>query len=183
MERVHGVAASILLLGGCAAGPYHAEYRFEPHPAQVEMVMPGDDGSARVLASVIGLRRGGDGAPPSIEIRWRLDNRTPAAVEVDAAALELVAGDLAPFGEPATDPPGAFTLAPGQSVTVQARFPLPRSTAAPDLSGLGLSWTVRARGGAMRGSQTFSRVRPPPPAWSHWHRHGHLHIGGGYWCD
>jgi hypothetical protein len=175
--------------GGCAGGPYDPHYLYEPRPAVVHMTVPGSDAPARVLASVIGIRRpdAAAGEPAAVEVRFRVENESQRELLVDPLDLALVAGNLESFPAPAVEPADARPIEGMGSATLEARFPFPGDDyPGPfDLSGLNLSWSLAAGGAVLHGSQTFSRVPEYDFYPYSWYPHTHFGVrfGYGYWCD
>lgn len=182
----------IPLVGAGCTGTYDGRYVFQPKPAVVDVVVDQHAGPIRTLATITGLRRAESetGEPASIEVRMRIENPGPAAVELEPNSLSLVAGNLAQFPEPSCEPDHVVTIAAEESADLLARFPFPenRYPADFDLAGLSLSWTLVVGDARARGSASFERrVRYyNDPFGPHYHfgiRFGHFR-GYGYdpWC-
>lgn len=153
-------------LGGCASSPYSDEFRYQPRPVVVNMTAPDADGSSvRAMATIIGLRRPVEEQPASIDVRLMIENTGGAPARFDPAALNLVDAALAPFPRPTVDPPEGFDIAPGQSLTVNARFPID-DRGSYDLDGLNLRWSITSKAHTLSSSATFNRREVPRPQYT-----------------
>lgn len=158
------VSLQLLALAvGCS--PYEDDFEYAPRPALVEVrsTSPQRGPAVSALVSVIGIRREDRklGVPESIEIRMRLENNGPETVVFDPRTLSLTNGRLVPFPPPIVRPPGPITLAPTQSVTLSAFFPLPRTPGHDgDLDSLELRWIAQVGTQSVSQSASFRRVYP-----------------------
>jgi hypothetical protein len=155
------VLAVIGLLGlamtGC--GTYHSMYEFAPSPVRVQVPAEADAAeSVQVLASVVGVRYRNrpKGAPPSVDVRMKLMNRTNKTVTLAAEDMELVSAGLDRLGEPALEPSGPVKVGPGEDATVLAKFPLPEPETS-QLNGLNLQWTFQLDGETYTRNVSFAR--------------------------
>lgn len=188
-RRIFAAVMLVWCSGLSACSTYHAGYYYEPRPAMItldrDLERPNEQ--ARVLATVIGVRRADDEAvlPESIEVRMRIDNATSTTLSYDLSAFTLVAADMTEFSNPILRPPATWTVAPQDSVVFDAYFEFPddRTRRDVDLSGLTLRWSGRFDQDLVEGSVPFQRLREYYP----YHRyHGHyyprhsFHFGIGY---
>jgi hypothetical protein len=153
----------LALAGGCSpASPYFTRYRYAPAPALVVVLPKGGESqkpTLSVMASVIGIRRGGStaNAPPAVEVRMRFENNGPANVTFDPSTLNLVSGTLQPFSKPEIHgPKPVMQLAPGQTQTISVFFPFPHGT---DLISMGLD-TLRLRWEVQLDKETVLQTAP-----------------------
>ncbi|MBI1370648.1 MAG: hypothetical protein GC162_18580 [Planctomycetes bacterium] len=161
-------------LAGCSTAVYNTDYTYRPRPLEVPMAV-GDQTQVRALATIVGLRNETDAAPAAIDVRLRLDNVTDQPARFDPAALALFDAAIKQFDPPTVAPAGVQTIAPGQSATIEAAFPLPGSglytNRGFDLDGLNLRWTVTVGSQSLSHSATFLRkpdetlYRPYPYYW------------------
>lgn len=166
MRRYSVPTVGLLLLAsaiGCS--PYEDDFEYAPRPALVEVraTSPQRPPVVTALVSVIGVRREDrkEAIPQSIEIRVRLEDNGPETVVFDPRTLNLTNGRLMPFPPPIVRPPGAITLAPTQSVTLTAFFPLPHVPGRDgDLDSLELHWIVQIGEQKVSQSASFRRVYP-----------------------
>jgi hypothetical protein len=131
-----------LLPSACRSAYYDA--RFGPVTNEVRLATTDGQGQARALVSVRGVRRAADGEPASSELRLRLENLGSLPFTLDLPSLELLCGDLLPFGRPrilSNDPP---QVAPGAAAIYELRFPMPDGHDPDDVnfSGLNLRFTL-----------------------------------------
>ena len=95
------VVLILLALAGLAAGcrgPWY-DHRFFPSPIGLEVgPREGEDSGARVLVTVLGIRRPADGQPAKFEVRMRIENGGSRDVVLEGESLELLAADLTPIG-------------------------------------------------------------------------------------
>jgi hypothetical protein len=155
------VALGALTLGGCASSPYSSEFRYQPRPVSVNMTSSdAPQANVRAMATIVGLRRPADQQPAAFDVRLMLDNDGEAPATFDPTTLNLVDASLAPFPKPTVDPPDPFTIAPGQSRTVNASFPIDDRDSY-DLDGLNLRWSVRVGDHMLWHSATFNRRELP----------------------
>jgi hypothetical protein len=165
------VLLGLVFVGGC--GPYVDGYHYLPHPAVAEIrttttttqpaAQPQPLPSPLVAyASIVGVRRENRDLriPLSVEVRLRLDNRGPQAVQFDPRSLDLTTAELLPFPPPLVNPPGPATLNPGQTLIVAANFPFPpgHSYDNTNLQALELHWAVMLDGKPIPQSADFHRV-------------------------
>ncbi len=169
---------AVAALGGCSI--YDSRYVFGPKPVDVESAVPGatDVEPVRTLVSVVGVRRADDEAqlPASIEVRFRVENTSPASVTLDPTSLVLFSADLKQFPAPIVEPLDPFDVEPQASAVVEAFFPFP-DEAGPadfDLSGLNVRWAMRIGGQPVTSSASFTRRREV-----YYPRHS-FHFGIGY---
>src|SRR5258708_2756859 len=102
------VLLGLIFVGGC--GPYVDGYYYLPHPAMAEIrTTAATQPSAKpqppplvAYASIVGIRRENRDLkiPLSVEIRLRLDNHGPQAVQFDPRSLDLTTAELLPFPPP-----------------------------------------------------------------------------------
>ena len=151
-------------LAGCASSPYSSEYRYSPRPVSVDMSAPDapEQAKIRAMATIVGLRRAVDEQPASIDARLLIENNGSAPARFDPVTLSLVDATLSAFPNPIVEPSDAFTIAPGQSRTVNASFSLD-DRSSYDLDGLNLRWSVTAGNHTLSHSATFSRRELPRP--------------------
>ncbi len=183
-----------LVLVGCsglsACSTYYSGYYYEPRPAMIAMdrgVDPPNE-QARVLATIIGVRRADDEAllPESIEVRMRIHNATSTTLSYDLSAFTLVAADMTEFSNPILRPPATWTVPPQDTLVLDAYFEFPddRTRKDVDLSGLTLRWSGRFDQDAVAGSVAFQRLREHYPYYDY---HGHYYprhyfrFGVGYY--
>lgn len=153
-----GLALCACIVGGCASSPYSDRYRYQPRPVSVKMTAPEapQQASVRALATVIGLHRATEQQAQSIDVRLMLENVGEAPATFDPATLKLFDASITPLPEPRVDPPTTLTIAPGQSKTINAGFPL-TDRDDYDLEGLNLRWSVTVDGRTLTHSATFNR--------------------------
>jgi hypothetical protein len=169
ISKVTGPLMLVLMVGlpGCTSRPYEPGVYYEPQPALVEVVHHAEGQPQQVpltvLASVRGIRRADTkaGMPKSVEIRLRLENHGPSHVEFDSSSLELTTGALRNFPAPRVQPPAPVELAPGQSQTITADFPLPGelNERSVELDHLRLRWRVTINGQPVPQTALFVRER------------------------
>lgn len=143
-RRLRPLAVGALLIAtGCQSTWYNA--RFTPAPVEAQVIAAGEPlAQARVLATVLGIRRPDAEASPqgSVEVRMMVENLGATAATLDPDWLQLVDAELHAFADPRVTPaPGA--IEPGASETYDVSFPL-GEVAYGDyaLSGLNLRWRV-----------------------------------------
>ena len=181
--------AALTLLAAC--GTYRPGYRYGPGP-----VVATTESRARVLASVVGLRRASQDVPESVEVRLRVEAPEDRAVTLDRAALRAVSADLQELPLVAFSPQGDESVSPGTAKQWTAWFGLPEGDAdAVDLNGLDVRWRLRTGPQSVaEGHAKFERdaLEAPYPLYSpygHWgfgfgYGHGHWshgHWGHGHW--
>ena len=166
---ITGAMFVTLLTAGCTstASPYVPGFRYAPEPALVDVFRKGTTRQSpplSVMASIIGVRRGGRGAdtPQSVEVRLRFENNGPSHVSFDPHSLELVTGTLQAFGPPIVRPPGPLELNGGQSATLTALFPFPPGTGYRTLvlDTLRLRWQVQIDNKPVPQTAYFERASP-----------------------
>ena len=160
-------SAWVGFVGGC--GPYVDGYHYLPHPAVAEIrTTAATQPSAQpqppplvAYASIVGVRRENRDLkiPLSVEVRLRLDNRGPQAVQFDPRSLDLTTSELLPFPRALAQPPTPATLAPGQTLIVAANFPFPQGHTYDNtnLQSLQLHWSVAIDGKVIPQSADFHR--------------------------
>lgn len=160
------VGVSVLLVGGCST--YDGTFLFQPTPAVALVTSPGQNpvASARLLASVVGVRRADTraGMPESIELRVRVENTGATPVSFDPTSMVLLTGTLeqlpAPFivdGDGASVVAPTVVLPPGAWTLTTACFPLPDSARSLDLIHLDLQWSLDLDGAVVTGRAPFTR--------------------------
>lgn len=120
---------------------------------------------ARVLFSVLGAERpGGDKeAPFEMHVRFRVENRTDADLEVVLAGFLLLDANLAAFGavrrEAPADSEGILTVPAGQPVLLDLMFPFPDGKEPDDLNldGLNVRGALRSGDVVYPVGATFTR--------------------------
>ena len=167
--RLSIATAALLFMAmglGCASQPYLANYRYVPSPALVEVFEKGAQPprpAASATALIVGVRRGGiNNAPPAVEIRMRFENTGHGHLTFDSESLRLVAGTLQTFSRPEIHGPHPLQLAPGESQTISAFFPL-TSQFGPNLMGvdtLRLTWQIQIDGQPVPQTAYFDRASP-----------------------
>jgi hypothetical protein len=146
------------LAGGCRSTYYDA--RFGPVTNEVRVATEDGQGQARVLISVRGVRRASDGEPPSAELRVRLENLGTRDFLLEQPSLELLCGDLLPFGPARVLSNAAPQVTPGTSGIYELRFPMPggRSPDEVNFSGLNLRFTLDFAGERVTTGMQFERI-------------------------
>jgi hypothetical protein len=180
-----GLPLGVVILSlSCGCGPYIGDYQFSPRPllAQVPRASPQTAPPLTVLASVIGVHRSDSklAIPQSVEVRLRLENPGPGAVNFNPQTLELTNGELLRFAPPITRPPQAFTIAPGQSVLQMAYFPFPpdHCYSNTDLESLQLRWMVQVDGRNIAQVANFRRTYPRYYYYPYWSYDGAYPVYG-----
>ena len=133
------LALSLALIG---AGCHSTWYGVRFAPAANEVIVETDRasegsglGRARVLLSVRGVRRADSdtGEPARVEIRARLENVGQAPFFLQQQSLELLSGDLLPFGAAritSDDPP---RVEPDRAAILDLHFPMPDGKSPDDV--------------------------------------------------
>ncbi len=186
------IGTTLLSCALCGCSPYLGDYQYVPHPALAEVPpSPPDKASPlSVFASVIGVYAGDarQGIPQSVEVRFRMENNGPHSVSFDPASLRLDTGDLQSFQPPIVRPPTPVTLAPQQTMILDAFFPFPpgHSYDNTDLRGLQLLWEEQIDGRPVRQAVSFRRTYPyryyysADPYWGYpWFFGGGVVVVGG----
>ena len=169
-------AALALLASGCNSTYY--SHKFLPAPIEAPSAVEGDASSqARVLVTVIGIRRADSsaGEPVQVEARLQVENlgSTPALLEVQGLSLRDSA--LTEF-DPARVSPEPAPIAQGESALYDVRFPLPEGLKFGDLKlqGLSLSWSLGFGSRSVTTGVTFERYQNTHPSTS---ASVHFHYG------
>ena len=163
---VIGGLSVILAVAGCrsssSSSPYVAGYRFQPQPAMVAILTREQKTAVNVLVSVIGIRQAEQNNPASAEVRIRLENKGDVPAVFDPLSMSMVSGSLQPFGPPQVNPPQPVQIAPGQSMTLTALFPLPPGldVKTMELNFLRLEWEVQIDKIPIQQTAGFERVSP-----------------------
>jgi len=155
------VCSAVVLLSGCSV--YHDGFWYEPRPIEVNVFSPQkpDQTAAGVLISVIGVRHSDQETrlPASVELRFRIENKSSQAIVFDTSHLALFGGDLGAFEAPIIRPSGTDDIEPGDTKYLRVYFPFPNGDRYQvDLGGLSLRWAVKVDGKSIEKSTSFSRV-------------------------
>ena len=150
-------------LPGCASKYYDA--RFAPTTTEAfanSAAVPG--GQARSIVRIIGVRRRDtqSGAPVQVELRMRVENLGKLPCTLQQHSLQLLSGQLEPFGAAqlsSDDPPD---VAPGASANFVVLFPLPEGRKGDDIDmiSLNLRWAIAFDGEDVTIGVTFERMLP-----------------------
>lgn len=159
--------AVALVAAACAAPPL-----YEPTLSHVEFPVDPQRGEhVQVLVSVRAVAADRDRhLPAGMEARIRLDNGSSERANVDASALELVAGDLTSLPVASLSPADGIDVSPQQTGLLTARFAYPRGESPLDaaLHAVDLRWVVREGGRQFAHELTFHRVEPLPTVSDPW---------------
>jgi hypothetical protein len=153
--------ASLLILPGCST--YLSGYYYVPRPGVVTVpaTVANEAPAATVFASVVGVRRGDEGAnrPEAVEVRLRIDNGKDV-LAIDPRTIELLTGTLVKFGPVEPLPLEPLTLQPNQSADILAVFPFApgAGTGNVDLSALRLTARVSIAGKPVDAVFNFQRA-------------------------
>jgi len=153
-----------LLLGalfvGCRSTYYDA--RFGPPTNEVRVATANDQGQARTLISVRGVRRAADGEPATAELRMRLENLGTQAFVLEQSSLELLCGDFLQFGPPRVLSNDPSEIAPGAAGIYELRFPMPDGKTPDDINftSLSLRFTLDFGGERVTTGMQFERLWP-----------------------
>jgi hypothetical protein len=171
-------AAALALAAGCHSTYYAVQ--FVPATNEVPAIVPArDDAKARSLVSIRGVKRADkkSGAPEQVDIRMRIENLGQVPCTLEQHTLQLLSGDLEPFGAAqvnSSDPP---VIAPGATSNFELYFPMPNGKKSDNVSfkSLNLRWTLDFDGQAMTNGATFERAAYRDPYWDE----PHFQIGVG----
>jgi hypothetical protein len=171
VSRIRATIVGLLLgalAGGCRSTYYDA--RFGPVTQEVRLATEDGQGQARALVSVRGVRRSQEGEPACAELRLRLENLGTRAFLLEQPSLELLCGDLLPFGPARVLSNEAPQVTPGTAGIYELRFPMPggRSPDEVNFSGLNLRFTLDFEGERVTAGTPFERIWPyyGPPSMS-----------------
>ncbi len=173
------VALGPLLLVGC--GTYRSGFEYQPRPASRQIPPDAAEPDARVLASVIGIRRDARDVPHAntIEVRLRVEATGERPVELLPESLSLVSADLKLLGAPTVEPGDPPAVEPGDRQLVTAYFPIadePETDGGGELDVAGLNLRFAVMVGRQRHVQSISfelRERE-------YREYPRYHIGVGY---
>ena len=150
-----------LLLGACQTTWYGA--RFSPVANEVVVDAEQQPGQARALMSVRGVRRAQSGEPAQVEMRMRLENTGDVPFHLQQGSLELLSGDLVPFGAArilSEDPP---RVEPRGAAVLDLSFPVPagRDPDEVDFGSLHLRFSLDFDGEVVTTRAQFERRSHP----------------------
>jgi len=149
MSRIVGViltACCLLTIVGCSQ--YDEDYQYTPRPvvADIPATQPQQPPPVSTSVTVIGVRYDDsqDQIPPSVEIRFRVDNNGPDSAVFYPSTLELSNAELMRFAPAIVRPPDPINIGVSQSAYLTAFFPFPAgySTDNMDLNSLQLRWRL-----------------------------------------
>jgi hypothetical protein len=158
-DRLLRLLAPALLL--CACQTYDSRFAFEPAPHGTTVTRKdNDEAAARVLASVVGVRRADSDTqrPREIETRVRVENVGQEPITFDPQSLVLVTADLVELQPTLVEPPSIPEIPPGGDATVTAYFPVPGGGGSYDartLAGLDMRWHLRIGARPVSGNSQF----------------------------
>lgn len=181
-----GIVVLLLALGtGCSTT--YERYTYNPRPASETLETPAmEEGTVTVFASVLGIRTSKERGS-FVDIRMRVDNDSQHQVQLMKEDLKLYSADLSQFHVLYTEPSQIAPVPPEESGVFNVGFGFPQSTkpSEVDLTGLSLSWKVKAGDRILRGDTSFERetreeYRNYDP---HWYQPYPLPYRGGwyYW--
>jgi len=156
-----------LLLPACG-NVYNTAFRYKPRPIEIPMVAADAPNSPRIraLATIVGLRYATADHPARMEIRLRLENVSDQPATFNPASLSLFDASIKPLPEPTATPAETTIIAPQQSQTIDAMFPV-SDLGAYDLEGLNLRWAVTVNNTKLTHSATFQRQPRDDPHYYH----------------
>ena len=167
MKTLVSIAAVALLGTSCGSTWY--SHKFLPAPIEAPVQIEDDDSAqARVLVTVMGIRRADKqaGTPIQVEARMQVENlgSTPALLVVEGLALR--ASDLTEFDTAVVTPPQPEALAQGEQALYEIAFPIPPDKEFGDieLRGLHLSWELSFGDRTVTTGVTFERREQMSPS-------------------
>jgi hypothetical protein len=172
------LSALVLATGSSCASSRWYEHTFVPAPLEVRVETEAVSGAqARVLITILGLERAGEGHPDQALVRMRIENLGTTPVELAPGSLELVSADLVAFGAAVLAPDAIAPIAKDESASYDVAFPLPSGRQPYDLnlSGLNLRWTLIFAGHEVTTGASFQRVH-----WGWGYGEPQVHVGMGF---
>ncbi len=168
MTRSLPLALLAVLAAACST--YDLRYRYQPRPQEVE-VQAADRTAARVLVSVLGIRKAGiEDLPAGAELRILVENPGPEPLRPAWTEARLLAADLEAFDAPRLLE-GGGEVPPRSETLARLLFPflpgLERSDL--DLDGLHLRLPLEAGGEEILATATFTRRKDRPGYPRIWH--------------
>lgn len=154
-------AAALALAAGCQSTYYGAQ--FLPATHEVPVIVPDvADAKARCLVSVRGVKRADTkaGTPEQVEVRMRIENLGQVPCTLEQHSMQLLTGDLEPFGAAQVTSSDAPVIAPGATANYELYFPMPNGKKSDNVNfkSLNLRWTLDFDGKAMTNGVTFERM-------------------------
>lgn len=149
-------------LAGCTT--YIDRYNYQPRPASIrfDVAATSDRPDARVLVSVVGIRRriADDVDRAGLELKFRVENLGKRPVGFDPREVEVVNAALDSLGSPLA-PPDSVTLKETQERLLTLRFPLPAGVSYHDeqLDGFNVRLTLTIGDEQITQSVGFERRR------------------------
>ena len=146
------VCLPFLFLVGCVYSP--PDYFYLPHPgvAEVAGTQPSQGAVVTTSATIAGVTWPDDQQhlPGQVQARLRVHNNDSRAITFDPHSISLTTADMVQFPAPMLNVSGLLTIGAGETVVVNADFPLPggRTPDQMDLSSLQLRWSVGTNGGS-----------------------------------
>jgi hypothetical protein len=176
----------LLPLSLIGAGCHSTWYGVRFAPAANEVIVraerdherEGRQGRARVLLSVRGVRRADPdtGEPARVEVRARLENIGQVPFYLQQQSLELLSGDLLPFGAARITSDGPPRAEPDRAAVLDLHFPMPDGKSPDDVhfDALHLRFSLDFDGEVVTTGVQFERRDDP------YHDRSRFSFGFGY---
>jgi hypothetical protein len=158
------LATVLFCAAGCHSSPYYSA-QFLPATNEIPVGVPErEEAKVRTLLSVRGVLRADakTGSPARVEVVMRIENLGRVPCTLEQHSMQLLTGDLEPFGAAQITSPDPPVIAPDATSNFVIYFPMPggRDPDHVNFKSLNLRWTLVFDGQGVTTGATFERIYP-----------------------